>query len=326
MRLLFINSPLCLAFFAMLVIAVAGGAVVWNRGYTARVSEAVLMVSNVQNDIKLARKGCHQPDIDVLKKTGGCQVLEGRKDIPVRYLSFGDSFSNTLLPALENISQKYNINGIQTSYSSCPPVFGIDRYGSLQGSYRYKCREFNDAIKDIIAKKNIRDVILYARWIAYTRQYVVGDSPNGPPKSMKVSAEIFSKKFLETMAYFNANGIRVWIVTQQPEYDMDVPRVLARAAFLSSRETLKGMMWGEYEKQQTVVHSLMQEASRRFPNISLIDTSKILCPDRAACLIEKDGKPLYRDSNHLSNYGVEYISSLFDEPFQIISERYEKHH
>lgn len=311
------------AFLSLAIIGAAGAIIAINKGFERRLPQNILNIVSAQTDINPRRDECHERDVASLKASGGCMVLEEdeAKNYPVRYLSFGDSFSNTLMPALEELSRKYKINGIQTSFSSCPPVIGIERFKSLEGDYRYPCREFNDTVLGIIKQRNIRNVILFARWSAYTHEYVISDAPT-PPRDMAQSIGIFEKNLLGTIEMFEKMGVRVWVLKQPPEYPFNVPQVLSKARMFSSGSSVPRISYQIYEERQALVNSIFKKAEDAHPFTRFIDVAGILCPQpEATCLMEKDGYSLYRDSNHLSVRGIMYTSPLLDGMFKTMSER-----
>lgn len=313
-----------LALVGMLSISVSGGLIVWKKGFENRLPDEVLKITAAQKDSKPYRQECHQPDIKNLRDKGACKVLEN-SSIPVRFFSFGDSFSNSLFPALEEMARKYNVNGLQSSYSSCPPVFGIERYKSLGGQYRYQCREFNDAVRKLIKDNDLHDVILFARWGSYYDRYIVGDSANHPPKILQESTSVFLSGFSSTMDYFAKQNIRVWIVTQPPEYDVEVPHVLARMKMASVSSGLQGMSRDFYEQQRKQFHTMFKKAAAKHDNVHIIEIADIICPEKEqSCLIEKDGHALYRDSHHLSSYGIKLASVIMEGPFRVMAGDHEK--
>lgn len=316
-------KTLAFALAALLIIGAAGLTIAVNHGFESRLSQDVLNVAAAQTDINPRREECHEKDVDSLRKHGGCKILisDDAKDFPLRYLSFGDSFSNTLMPMLEDISKEYRVNGIQTSFSSCPPVIGIERFQTLEGNYRYPCREFNDTVLDIIKREKIKHVILFARWSAYTNEYIIGDGSE-PPASMKESVGIFEKNLLRTIGLFTDMGVQVWVIKQPPEYPFNVPQILSRAKMFSLHSSPRQISYDDYERQQETVNTIFEKAAANFPKAHFIDPARPLCPPpENKCLMEKDGHSLYRDSNHLSVTGIMYAAPLFNDMFQIISGR-----
>lgn len=72
-----------------------------------------------------------------------------------------------------------------------------------------------------------------------------------------------------------------------------------------------GRPLGEHAERQKFVNSVFEEFSQN-------DHITLLCQPNAFCKGVADGQALYRDCNHLSLYGLEYLRSLFRPTFQKI--------
>jgi hypothetical protein len=51
---------------------------------------------------------------------------------------------------------------------------------------------------------------------------------------------------------------------------------------------------------------MVNELKTRHPKLLVYDPTKIYCPDR--CVITHDGKSLYKDNHHLSDYGASLVT------------------
>ncbi len=278
------------------------------------ISPSVLKYAAGVNDINPRRDECHYSNIEKLLENGPC-FINKQKTLPITFLSFGDSFSTTLQPVLENLSQKYNISGQQASYSSCPPVFGINRKAHAKSLEQYQCMEFNNAVLDFIKKNKVKHVILFARWSAYMHEYPVFTKDS----VVKDSRILFKEKLIKTIDILNKLGIKVWIIKQPPEHQLDVPLSLARALRMNKNINDLQINFSNYlerQKEISEIFSLIEKDMSGSKNVSFIDPAKMLCANKNTCIIEHDGYSLYRDKYHLSQYGVAFISPLFEEMFQ----------
>ena len=60
------------------------------------------------------------------------------------------------------------------------------------------------------------------------------------------------------------------------------------------------------ENQQASYIAATKEVAREFKNVLILDPFPVLC-EGEACSASAGGRLLYRDSNHLSVYGSEYV-------------------
>lgn len=317
-RAIFLAAILC-----ALLINIAGAYIYFTDGAPDRLPSEVLLLAAGQFDINPRRDECHQPDAKKMNASSACRILVSpdSANLPIRYISFGDSFSNTLMPALEELSREYKVNGLQTSFSSCPPVSGIYRFRTFGSSYRYHCKEFNDAVLDIIRKDHIRTVILFARWSAYTQHYIIGDQHSAPPADMNASVRIFEDRFLKTLAMFDEMGINVWIVGQPPEYQQDIPQILSRTAMAKGDLSAIGMSATDLERQNSFMKSLERKTKEmKLENVHFLDLTPYLCDKTGQCAVQAQGRSLYRDESHLSVFGAGYIRPALEKIFTGLSE------
>lgn len=311
------KHSLLLLLLYLLLTASIGSYLHFFEGHPARLDPSILLLANGAKDINPRRDECHRPKIDDLKKTGGCKVNPSSIKPPSFY-SFGDSFSATLLPTLDKLAQEYGISGLQSSYSSCPPIFGVERREKIDNPSEYSCYLFNQTVKGIIDSRNIKNILVFARWSAYFNEYKVSS-----PDNQKVNSEdFFANKFIETLQYFKKNDIEVWIVQQPPEYEVNIPHILARRAIKGMPPETMMQDLEIYQMRQKKVNALFSKIQQNegFKNVHFIDPAATMCPEQNKCMTSANGRPLYRDTNHLSQYGVHYLEPLLKPFFKNIQE------
>jgi hypothetical protein len=176
------------------------------------------------------------------------------------------------------------------------------------------CRNFNkQAVLLLDQNKDIRTVILAARWAIASVGYRYGNEAGRPvvisPDGVKGNPAAFRDGLERTLNYLNDRGLEVIFVTQAPEIGWDVPSVLARSS-LFGHNIPSGPSLEVYRERQRVVSSTLNELSRRH-RFRIVDVARVLCPGQT-CLIQLEGRSLYWDDDHLSSYGAEVVSSVFD--------------
>ncbi len=298
----------------MFITVLFGGIVILKQGVPNRLSSEVIAYANSVDDINPRRNKCHQPNTKTLNKSGPCKT-NGSVNVAPTFISFGDSFSTTIDPLLEHLSQKHNISGLQSSYSSCPPLLGISRKKHIKGSSSYDCAAFNQYMFDYIKAHHIKNVVLFARWSAYMHEYPVEVRAN--------KKKNFKKAFKEQLNYslnkLDKNNVTVWIVEQPPEQRFDIPSSLAKAERYQKNIKTLQTSYSQHKDRQKEINSIFDDIKqdrRNFPNVRFITLSPSLCSDKQTCLISHEGKSLYRDQYHLSQYGVDFVSPLFDDMFK----------
>lgn len=285
----------------------------FSGGKPDRLSPSAALLAGGQRDFNTRRDECHNMTFSRLRETKGC--LLGEKTSPVSTLSFfayGDSFMDTLAPALDRLAQDHNLHGSYATYSSCPPVFDIRRTNQLDNPGEHDCRGFNNTIKELIDRNSIRNVIWFARWNGYTTKFLVADDETAP-ENIQDSVKLFKKHIYESAKYFSDRKVNLYIITQPPEYDINVPQSLAKAAMTHKNTSNFGLSQESYIKQRAMTDDLFTSI-HSLPHVTIIDVSGLFCETGAShCRIEHNGYSLYRDTNHLSTQGAYYLAPALND-------------
>lgn len=304
-----------MAFFCAVLTNAASAYIYFSKGAPERLPAEVTRFANGQKDINPRRDECHNMTLEHLSKTKGCALGSSIPDqSKISFFSYGDSFADTLAPELDRLASQNNIQGYYASYSSCPPVFGIQRINKVDNPSRYHCREFNDTVQDLIRKNKIQNVIWFARWNGYLTGYHVADD-DMTPKSDAESIEILKSHIYELAQYFSENNINLYIINQPPEYTENIPGVLAKAALARQSIEKLGLPKDVYVYQKEQVDKLFTSV-KGLPYVHFVDISDLFCGDGAEyCKIVHNGYSLYRDSNHLSIQGAYYLAPKLETIF-----------
>ena len=112
-----------------------------------------------------------------------------------------------------------------------------------------------------------------------------------------------------------ALGKTVVLVKPVPEIGFDVPSAYF-VSEITGRDvsSLVSPTWGEYMQRTKNVESIFSKVEKEKP-ILIVSPSTYLC-DAQYCRVVLDGRPLYRDNNHLSTFGSKYVSGSFDGIFK----------
>lgn len=315
------KSVFILAFLCALTINAASAYIYFTKGAPERLPPDVVRFANGQNDINPRRSECHNMTLKDLEETKGCVLGTALQDQPkISFFSYGDSFADTLAPELEELSARNNIKGYYASYSSCPPVFDIQRINKVDNPTSYHCREFNNIIKELIHKNRIRNVIWFARWNGYVTEYLVADDDK-TPKNITESIEILKKHIYQSAKYFRDNKINLYIINQPPEYSENIPGILAKAALTHQSSKNLGLSQEDYNSQKSLIDALFTSI-KDMPYVHIIDISDLFClKEEKHCKIDHNGYSLYRDNNHLSIQGAYYLTPKLETMFSNMKEK-----
>jgi hypothetical protein len=192
----------------------------------------------------------------------------------------GDSFGDAMFPGIALIGEKYGLSIRQATH--CATLMGVERTSS--------CREFNEKIvRQIQDEPTMRLAILIGRWSDFpTEELLQGLS--------------------KTLDTFKALGLRVLIVGEPPNFRSDPNRCHVRASMYGeNRERCFRLRRAFADKQLNSYKGALTRLTRDRPWATYLDVASILC-DEKFCWARKGDIPIYRNNDHLSLAGAEFIS------------------
>ncbi|QGP80357.1 acyltransferase family protein [Sphingobium sp. CAP-1] len=255
---------------AMALLCLLSLALLAMGGWPSRFAPPVLAQMAGQKDFAPTRKQCH----DTFMRHAKPCIL-GAATKPDAML-WGDSHGVELAYAL---SQRDTL--IERTTSSCPPV--LDYEGKDP-----RCAAANRAaFAAIRADPAIRRVYLAGFWAN-------GDFDH----------PAFVAMLDRTIAALRAQGRQVVLIGPVPPQPFDVPRRLAHLARAGRIDAAQGVARAVIDARTVHLRALF--ARWQAHDVRLIDPIAALC-DARRCAIERDGKPLYFDSHHLSVAGAKRV-------------------
>jgi hypothetical protein len=213
-----------------------------------------------------------------------------------------------MIPALEKEAQRVHAWGYFAYYTSCPPLLGVD---NVWKSRWHECREFNDAMMKMAVDLDIENIILAAVWSAYPTGRI--QTTGSWQRGVGASRESFAQGLNRTIRTLSNSGRQIWIVEQAPWMGFDVPRALALRGKFALKPGDMQLAYPDHVARQQFVHGLFVDALS-IQNVHRIDPALVLC-NEVSCQVEADGKSLYLDDDHLSDFGSQWISEVFRPVF-----------
>ncbi len=236
---------------------------------------------------------------------------------PVRAILIGDSHADAVVTALQ-ASLPGGQGGIFfKGGSGCLISFGMRTRND---------KPYCDALNNEIEAKQAQlypgvPVVIVGRTSEYVRGGVVGDASQGRPTFYfsepvdSFSAEFleeFRGRYLDTMCQL-ASQHPLFIVRPIPEMGVDVPTLMGRAMLMGKTREITLAM-ADYQRRHAYVWALQDEAAQRC-GARLLDPLLELC-DAVVCRSNLEGRPLYRDGDHLSEFGNRLLIPMFSEIFR----------
>ncbi len=234
-----------------------------------------------------------------------------------KFVVWGDSHADMLAPLLSAMGQAHAKEGIVFAGGNCIPVIGVHQVPPAEG-----CEAENEFALRYIRKNDIRHIILIARWNNYIVGRVGGvhtallSDVHGVSMTPDDAGRVFERNFIPMVHQLLNEGREIYIVMQVPEQPHFNARNLfydtVRAGEKVQLHSTTRIEHYEHHARVTLVFSTLL-ANR---GVHLIDPTTILCANDAACMLEHDGKFIYRDESHLSTAGAMSLWPIFTPIFE----------
>lgn len=285
----------------MLLISIVGVGAHLTSGFPDRLPEAVLKVVEGADDWTAEQFACGDLEPDVKP----CRI--GVVDADPTFLVWGDSHAQALFEVIHNAARKEGLAGYHGSRGACPPIPG---YQPLRTGFFAACPAFNRMMLEEIDQRRPQLVILVGRWSGYglasdglrldssTDQLVSGQS-----------REELAILLADNVNRLRARGSKIALVDEPPYPNQLNPGELGIAVWRQKYSLEKvGITLDEYLTRNQFWTDLRQKAP--FLNTLQIKQSDALCSDNW-CPAAINGQLVYRDGNHLSNYGARELEPAF---------------
>lgn len=213
----------------------------------------------------------------------------------------GDSHANHLYVGVLSKLQK-NENLLLLAKSGTAPLYGVKSKRAPADT------DLDKEIDYILNTKEIHTVVLSAYWSNYYEEkgvFVAGEFYKNKIYSEELNSEnqseVFSHHLIEMLKQLIKAKKKVIFVYDVPSFDFDLESCIERP-LVKSAFSCKYTPALEIEKQKGYRNMVKPELEKY--SIRSIDPLEKLC-SKLECKIINDGKYLYADSHHLSNWGSE---------------------
>lgn len=302
-----IGRPHPLVATAVVVVAVllviGPAKVVRKTDFENRLPDAVMAVAGEREN--------RNPRLDECDAKTECQYGG-----PVtRAIVLGDSHAQALVNAIVASLPSAREGVLFIGTSGCPTIFGALRSGPKHAI----CR-------DILASLEARQATLLPGTpvivINRASYYLFGGLPGEPDETPNRPALYFSEPedsptdallaqytehYIETACELAAHH-PLYLVRPTPEMGVRVPEVLGRSLLLQRDRDLF-VSRAAYRQRNAFVSSVQEMAARQC-GATLLDPAPYLCNEQV-CSASRDGRPLYYDDDHLSEFGNRLLVPMF---------------
>jgi len=288
-----------------------------NQGFSLRFSEDIQRYSLIYESYKnrLASDECNLSDD--LSAPPLCMI--GDISVNPTIALIGDSHASAISYELDKALQDRKISIYRFTKNSCPPAIGFQ-----SDDYEDCWRHIDNTLK-IIDEKEIKTVILFARWSYYINDDSYDNNMGGieemaarftilpVPLSANISERrqaILSsyKQFIDELL---SNDIKIIVIGPVPVHGWDIPKRAIKNSIHRNYLGVELLPFKIYEERNINVINIFEDYSRRGV-IDYIDSSKVFCSDNKFCdPINILNESLYYDGDHLSDQGAKALINEF---------------
>ena len=174
-------------------------------------------------------------------------------------------------------------------------------------TYRPECGEFGDELMRLISAGEISRVVLHARWPMYVHGTRFGREAGRPIRLDRTgpldNAQAFEQALAATVREMRELGVEVLILGPVPEAGVPVPAALARATLRDADPpTLpRAAFDARLARSLEIIGRVAATEGATY-----VALHPALC-DAHACRLQRDGRSLYSDDDHLSLHGVRQV-------------------
>ena len=233
----------------------------------------------------------------------------------------GDSHAASIMRTAESSLPDKNKHILDWSLSSCPTIQGAKRSPESPSS----CLDFLSYAfsKNRELPKNTPLIIMNR-----TSVYLLGQHNNNEAKYLpiyfnddpipieKATPSFFTefKTHLINTTCELAKERPVYLVRPIPEMMEDVPKIAARRFLMTRHIPEISISLEQYHERHNFVWAA-QDAAQEQCGVKILDPLPYLCWD-GRCHAIKDGRSMYYDDDHLSEYGAHLLQPMFAKVFE----------
>lgn len=292
-------------FYIFLIILACGYAVKKADGVSFRHSDEVKSILNEVNNEFIYR--CN--DVYTSHKFNTC-VIGNTSNI--KAIVIGDSHADSTISALTSQLDLKNNGVIYSSIPGCPFIINAKFDNHAEFCTKVNQERFN-YLKKI---KNI-PIVFINRYPARlngenntqrTDYGYVYFTNKDESRSEKYSN--FRKNMEEAICKIS-NNTPVYIVSTIPEFSFNIPDKIAKELLLGNKHFAPRLSYQEYLQRAGQINNILTSVAQQC-GAKVLDPSKILCKNNE-CISTYRNRSIYRDGDHLSEYGNKLLTPMFKE-------------
>lgn len=265
-------------------------------------------------------------------KNLGCKLAENEKSLgcihgsgPIKAIIIGDSHAQAQISTISDKAALAGGSTLSFVMRACPTIKNVYKVDPVSvRSSDYSCGKFIADSIDLTSNEYPGiPVIIINRTSFYIHGSNEADQQWSPTPDSFVD-KVFAERgkdyddnmtghMVDTICNF-AEKNPVYLSKPIPEMKINVPESLFRDSVADDHDAIIKTKREEYSRRHKTVLRMQDEAVKQC-GAKILDPIPYLC-DSEYCYGNIDDKPIYFDDDHLSSYGAELISPMYDEIFE----------
>lgn len=295
----------CKPVYMVLLIGFIGSSIFKLNGVEGHYLDAVVIANNEARN--------RNPYKCIVDNKFPCYI--GNKE-NIKAIIVGDSHANALTTAVAHVFDLKESGIIALTKSNCPFIMNMTSNNS-SNCYEENIRRMN------YLNSNYTKVPVF--WVSRTGVYLYGQSNPRRIKDIRdTQPSIYftndhnkADKALHDKLQDNLNltigklivNHPVHIVHPTPEMRQNIPTELAKNIHLGLADNDLSLGYELYIQRNRKIRKLLNEVANKH-SIEVLDPIPYLCPNNR-CMAQFEGRPIYYDGDHLSEYGNKLLTPMF---------------
>lgn len=300
----------CKPMYMMLVVGIISSMVFITKGVQFHYSSSVTVVSNEEKNTNPRRDECLTSE----GKVPECIYGSGELGVIV----LGDSHAGGIVRSIEKSIPK-NRSVLDWTMHACTTI--KDMYILKNGVYDSSCGDFvSYALQEIKKYPNIPVVLMNRYSVMLLGPNELGEEARAEKveKLIPLDEKIIERtpKYFKVMntAFFNtvcelSQNNPIFILQQTPEMKYQVPREMAKERLKGNSNFRVKLPIDEYHKRHEMFETISNKLQKGC-NVTYIPVEDKFCDDQF-CYGDIDGRPIFIDDDHLSEFGASKLIPLF---------------
>jgi peptidoglycan/LPS O-acetylase OafA/YrhL len=229
----------------------------------------------------------------------GCKELGNASKKEIDVFVWGDSHASALAPAFYKMAKQQRINVEVAANLGCQPVVRMMRVDQF-----LNCFESNQRVLEYIETNRFSVVVLVA---SFTESLNLGrsrDIDSDRARDPVSAMQEFGTNIARTVARIKAAGASVLVVTEAPRFPIAPAFEELRAKTLGLRVSIPVVTRESHEDRIRETYVAIDATSID----ERLDFANFFCPTAEKCRYQYQGRYLYKDSSHLSNFAANTLS------------------